>query len=141
MSFPSQREQGKGQASGDRGHPRDLSLIAPRLESRAMLRVEDEPPEEVAEPPEEGAGSGPAVGRWTMSVRPKALPVPSLPLKFPAFHFRHLLASERRWESHKNSEERQEQRTEWAEQGRQKGPARTLGSPGMHGRLKDSFKV
>lgn len=56
MSFPSQREQGKGQASGDRGHPRDLSPIAPRLESRAMLRVEDEPPEE-------GAGSGPAVGR------------------------------------------------------------------------------
>lgn len=80
MSFPSQREQGKGQASGDRGHPRALSPIAPRLESRAMLRVEDEPPEE-------GAGSGPAVGRWTMSVRPKALPVPSLPLKFPAFTF------------------------------------------------------
>lgn len=76
MSFPSQREQGKGQASGDHGHPRDLSPIAPRLESRAMLRVEDEPPEEGAEPPEERAGSGPAVGRWAMSVAQKRFPFP-----------------------------------------------------------------
>lgn len=67
MSFPSQQEQGKGQASGDRGHPRDLSPIAPRLESRAMPRVEDEPPEE-------GAGSGPTVGRWAMSVAQKRFP-------------------------------------------------------------------
>lgn len=134
MSFPSQREQGKGQASGDRGHPRDLSPIAPRLESRAMPRVEDEPPEE-------GAGSGPAVSAGGRCLSPKSASRSIPSFEISCFHFRHLLASERRWESHKNSEERQDQRTEWAEQGRQKGPARTLGSPGMHGRLKDSFKV
>lgn len=71
MSFPSQREQGKGQASGDRGHPRDLSPIAPRLESRAMLRVEDEPPEE-------GAGSGPA-GRQVDDVCPPKSASRSIP--------------------------------------------------------------
>lgn len=78
MSFPSQREQGKGQASGDRGHPRDLSPIAPRLESRAMLRVEDEPPEEGAEPPEERAGSGPA-GRQVDDVCPPKSASRSIP--------------------------------------------------------------